>query len=148
MSAQTVLEELTRDELTREHVSRRVDDWAQRIETLYRNVESWLPNGWAAEHGGSVVMSEELMRKMHVQPRQLPTLELVHDGKICASFRPYGLWIIGTNGRIDIVKGQKRYFLLDHADTFEVADWYVAPATARRDTMPFDVSWLQALLAT
>ena len=146
MPVQTVLEELTKDELTREHVSRRVDDWAQRIETLHKNVESWLPDGWLARPGGSVMMSEELMRKMHLQPRQLPTLELVCDGEIRVSFRPYGLWIIGTNGRIDLVKGQQRFFLLDHAGTFEAADWHVAPATARRDSKAFDASWLQALL--
>ena len=93
-------------------------------------------------------MSEELMRKMDVPPQQLPTLELVRDGGVCVSFRPYGLWIIGTNGRIDLVKGQERYFLLDHAGTFESADWHVAPATARRDSKPFNDTWLQALLAT
>ena len=146
MPALTVLEELTRDELTKEHVERRVEDWAKRIETLYEHVQSWLPDGWSAKPGSSVTMSEELMRKMNVQ-RQLPTLELVREGRVCVNFRPYGLWIIGTNGRIDIVKGQERYFLLDRAGTFEAADWHVAPATARRDSKPFNDTWLKALLA-
>lgn len=45
MPAQTVLEELTRDELTNEHVQRRVDDWAERIEKLYKQVESCCRTG-------------------------------------------------------------------------------------------------------
>lgn len=147
MPAQTVLEELTRDELTREHVQQRIDEWAERIASLYRDVETWLPGGWTARRGAPVEMHEELMRKMAVQPRQLPTLELVHDGAVRVKLRPYGLWIIGTNGRIDLVKGQQRYFLLDHARTFEPADWHVASATARRDSRPFDGAWLTALLA-
>ena len=147
MPAQTVLEELTRDELTADHVRQRADDWVKRIEALYSNVGRWLPGGWTAQRGGLVSMHEELMRKMDVPQRDLPTLELIHDATVCAKFRPYGLWIIGTNGRIDLVKGQARYFLLDHAETFEPADWHVALSTSRRDSKPFNDAWLRALLA-
>jgi hypothetical protein len=147
MSAQTVLEELTRDELTREHVQQRVDDWSQRIEDLYSRVERQLPSGWAAKRGATVNMREDLMKRLGVPQRDLPTLELLQDGIVRVRFRPYGLWIIGTNGRIDLVKGQERFFLLDHARTFEAADWHVAPATSRSDSKPFNASWLQGLLA-
>ena len=86
------------------------------------------------------------MRKMRVPPQDLPTLELIHDEAVSAKLRPYGLWIIGTNGRIDLVKGQERYLLLDHAGTFEPADWRAAPSIARRDSKPFNDAWLKALL--
>ena len=147
MAAQSVLEELTKDELTRDHVQRRVDDWANRIDALYDDVESWLPDVWTAKRGTSTTMYEELMRKVGVPPRRLPTLELLRDGDARVRLRPYGLWIIGTNGRIDLIKGQERYLVLDHAGTFDAADWYVAPATARRDSKPFTNIWLQTLLA-
>ena len=147
MPAQTVLEELTRDELTRDHVDHRVDDWSKRIENLYRRVERQLPAGWTAQRGLPVTMHEVLMQRLGVPQRKLPTLELLRDGAVCIRFRPYGLWIIGTNGRIDLVKGQDRYFLLDHAGAFETADWHVAHAASRRNSKPFDDAWLQALLA-
>lgn len=146
MPAQTVLEVLTRDGLTREHVQRRVDDWSKRIEDFYSQIERQLPAGWTAKRGPTVTMHEELMKRLGVSRRSLPTLELLRDGAISVRIRPYGLWIIGTNGRIDLVKGQERYFLLDHAGTFEAADWHVAPATSRRDSKPFNDTWLQALL--
>jgi hypothetical protein len=147
MSAQTVLDELTRDELTREHVQRRVEDWSKRIEDLYSQVERQLPAGWTAKRGPTVTMREELMKRFEVPPRELPTLELLHAGAVCVKFHPYGLWIIGTNGRIDLVKRQERYFLVDRAGAFEAADWHVAPAASRRDSKAFNKNRLQALLA-
>ena len=147
MPAQTVLEELTRDELSAEHVGQRVEDWVDRIETLYANVESWLPVGWTARRGAPVQMHEQLMQKMGLATRDLATLELIYDGTVSAKFRPYGLWIIGTNGRLDLTKGQERYLVLDHAGTFEAADWHVAPATARRESKPFNETKLRSRLA-
>ena len=146
MLAQTVLEELTQDELTRGHVERRVTDWFNRIEDLYRQVERDLPAGWTAKPGLQVTMHEALMKKFDVPQRDLPTLELQRDAAVRVKFRPDGLWIIGANGRIDLVKGQEHYFLLDHARTFEAADWHVAPATSRRDSKPFNATWLRTLL--
>lgn len=143
MSTQSVLEELARNELTADHVERRVDDWASRIKALYSAVEGWLPEGWSARHGSPVPMHEELMRKTGVPPRDLPTLELIHDGAVSATLRPYGLWIVGTNGRIDLIKQHERYLVLDHAGTFETPDWRVAPSTARRDSKPFNAAWLR-----
>jgi hypothetical protein len=146
MPAQTVLEELAREELTRDHVQKRVDDWAKRIESLYGEVDSWLPIGWTANRGAPVTMDEELMAKVGVPPLQLPTLELVHDGEVKVRLRPYGLWIIGTNGRLDLIKGQDRYLILDHARAFEAAEWHVAASSARRKSRLLDDAWFRALL--
>ena len=146
MQAQSVLEELSQDELGADHVQRRVDDWVSRIEALYSAVESWLSVGWDARRAAPVPMHEELMREMGLPTRDLPTLELIHNGVVRGKFRPYGLWIIGTNGRIDLIKGQERYLLLDHAGIFEPADWHVALSTARRASKPFDEAWLESLL--
>jgi hypothetical protein len=147
MPAQTVLEELTTDELTSDHVRKRVDDWSSRIDNLYKALEEWLPNGWTARRGASVSMNEELMQTNRVSARDLPTLELLHDGTVKVKIRPYGLWIIGANGRIDLVKGHDRYFILDHAKTFEAPNWHIAAATERQNSKPFDRGRLEALLA-
>ena len=93
-------------------------------------------------------MHEELMKRLEVPRRELPTLELLRDGTVSARFRPYGLWIIGVNGRVDLVKGQELFFIHDHAKTFEAPNWHVAPATARRESKPFDDVQLKALLST
>ncbi|NJL50863.1 MAG: hypothetical protein HC909_04250 [Blastochloris sp.] len=147
MLAQTVLEELTQDELTREHVQQRVDDWVQRINKLYEDVESWLPFGWTARRAGLIIMQEDLMKKASVESCKLPTLELVEDGSANVQLRPYGLWIIGANGRIDLIKGRDLYFILDHSKIFEPPSWHIADATARKDSKPFDAERLRAILA-
>jgi hypothetical protein len=149
MTAESVVEELARDELTHDHVQRRVDDWAKRIEQLYDAVENWLPAGWNARRGAArVTMHEPLMDRLGIAPRHLPTLELIRDGEVSVTFRPDGLWIIGTNGRIDLIKGKVRYVVLDRAGTFEPPEWQAAPASPRRDSKKFDRAWLQTLLAT
>jgi hypothetical protein len=147
MPAQTVLEELTTDELTSDHVRKRVEDWLSRIDNLYKSLEEWLPNGWSTRRGASVSMHEELMRNNGVPARDLPTLELLHNGIVGVKIRPYGLWIIGANGRIDLIKGHDRYLILDHAKTFEAPSWHIAAATERQNPKPFDRGRLEALLA-
>lgn len=147
VAAQTVLEELTGDELTREHVQERVDDWANRIEALYRDLERWLPAGWTARRGPPVVMREPLMQKTGVPERELPTLELAHDGTIEVYIRPYGLWIIGANGRLDLIKkGQELFLLVDHALTFEAPRWSIAALKARSLSESCDEKRFRALL--
>lgn len=63
MPAQTVLEELTRDELTREHVQQRVDDWSKRIEDLISQVGrapvASRMDGEARAHGYQVPRTHE-----------------------------------------------------------------------------------------
>lgn len=147
MSAQTVLEELTTNELTSDHVRKRVDDWSSRIDNLYKTLEEWLPNGWTARRGAAVSMNEELMQYNGVPARDLPTLELLHDGTVGVKIRPYGLWIIGANGRIDLVKGHDIYLILDHAKTFEPPNWHIAAATERQNSKPFDKGQLETLLS-
>ena len=149
MSAQTVLQELTGDQLTHDHVRQRVDDWCQRLEALYDDIGQWLPPGWTAKRGPAVTMNEELMQSTGEPARELPTLELHRDGSAEWTLRPQGLWIIGVNGRIDLVrvKDLKIYLVLDLAKTFEPPDWHIEALTARGNAKRFDRGQLKALLA-
>ncbi len=94
-----------------------------------------------------VTMNEELMQHMSVPAREQATLELRHDGTSEVKIRPYGLWIIGANGRIDLVKGPDIYLILGHAKSFESPNWHIAPATERQNSKPFDRGQLEALLS-
>ena len=57
----TVLEEITTQKIDREHVARRVEDWVNRINALYDQIEAWLPTGWTADRAGKISMQEPLM---------------------------------------------------------------------------------------
>lgn len=142
-----VLQEVTDEHLTREHVIRRVEDWSLRVEALYELVTGWLPPGWTARRGRIVRMEEELMREFGVPARDVPILELWRNGTCEAILEPRGLWIIGANGRVDLVRGEAHYIITDVAENFDPPKWRIAPFSSRRELEPLDAAHVQALLS-
>jgi hypothetical protein len=142
-----VLEEVTELELTSDHVERRVDDWARRIDALYTLIESWLPPGWTAERSRTRRMHEPLMQRFNLPARELPILDLVHDGHRVASIEPRGLWIIGTNGRLNLTREDQLYFITDEAEIFAQPSWRISPISDRRQLKRLDRDELLSLLS-
>jgi hypothetical protein len=131
-----VLEGVAGSGLTREQVDRRVSDWASRIDALYKQIESWLPDAWRAERRGTVHMHEELMQKFHVPPRDLPILNLMsHNGR-AGRIEPRGLWVIGANGRLDFFFGKNHYLIVDTAERFAQPRWHIAQLSDRTHLQP------------
>ena len=141
-----VLEETTSREIDRNHIERRVDDWVERICALYRQIGDWLPSGWAASRSGTVRMQEELMQKFNVPARDLPVLELLHEGGASARIEPRGLWIVGANGRLDLFSGARHYVIIDSAENFEPPDWRMAPLSNRQGLQPLNRETLISVL--
>jgi hypothetical protein len=141
-----VLEETTTREIDKAHVVKRVEDWADRVDVLYRRIEDWLPSGWTARRVGTVRMHEELMQRFGVPARDLPVLELSHNGKPSARIEPRGLWIIGANGRLDFFRGSDHYVINDSAENFEQPDWQIAPLSDRRNSQALSREALIAVL--
>jgi len=145
-SMKTVLEEVTSDAIDAEHVRRRVDDWEARLNGLYAMIGDWLPNGWESRQGASVLMHEKMMQEFGVEATRLPTLEL-HEGDAPAvRLIPRALWIIGTNGRVDLKGDIGRYIIIDTADNFEKPHWEVSRADRRSDREPVTRGWLPRIL--
>ena len=46
---------------------------------------------------------DDLMDKFHVPVRALPLLGLEYDGVVKGRLEPRGLWIVGANGRVDLI---------------------------------------------
>ena len=130
-----VAEELLDVERTidRSFVERRLDDGRERLDRLYADLETWLPNGWSMCDGGTVPIYEDLMMRFDVPRRTLPSKDLVQQGMVAGHVEPRGLWIIGANGRVDIRLRDQHYLVVDRAESFEPPDWQVASITARRD---------------
>ena len=144
-----VLEELTDFEpkIDKEYVERRVRDWESRVRSLYDDIHSWLPADWRETKVGAVFMNEEMMRKFGVAGRELPSLLLRHSGGEEAEIEPRGLWIIGANGRLDLVRSSDHYIIVDQSDIFEDPAWTVASLADRLNRRPFDGDALRGLLA-
>lgn len=132
----TVLEEVTETEITRHHVEQRVDDWCDRIDALYRQIDNWLPNGYSSLRRRTVPMYEEMMKSFGVPPRNLPVLEISRAQSIVARIEPRGLWIIGVNGRLDVFVGSAQYIIVDLAENFTAAAWVISSFSNRKSRQP------------
>ncbi|MFI4988356.1 MAG: hypothetical protein ACHQF3_13025, partial [Alphaproteobacteria bacterium] len=95
------LDDVTSDGLSPDYIARRVTDWAQRIDQLYAKLRSWLPPDCVAAQSRTVTMHEELMKKAKIAPKELPVLDVSRNGNVVLSIEPRGLWVVGTNGRLD-----------------------------------------------
>ena len=142
----TVLEDVTSETIDATHIRRRVDDWEERLGSLFAAVDGWLPDGWEARPGDPVVMDEELMRRFGVAAKRMPTLELQDRAGHLAKLVPRGLWIIGSNGRVDLKRDGRHYLIVDMAENFDAPDWQAAPAERRCDREAVTEDWLRRIL--
>ena len=88
-----------------------------------------------------------MMRVAGVAPREVPVLELGSDDGRRAILEPRGLWIIGTNGRIDLLVGSRHFLLFDRAKNFAVPDWRIDDFHARKGLEKLDKTRLTTALA-
>jgi hypothetical protein len=123
----------------RAHVLERVADWENRINALYDKVTQWAEDaGFRTERTRKVLMSEDLMQKFAVPDRELPVLDILRENQTAASFVPLGLWIIGANGRINIVTHAGTYILVDRARELGKPEWILINPDDRRQFSPFN----------
>ena len=76
------------------------------------------------------------MRRTGVPARQVPTLALAHRGGRVARLEPRALWIVGTNGRVDLYAPGGHYLLIDEAESFDPPRWTISPLRDRSDRRP------------
>ena len=101
-------------EINKEYIESRVSDWRNRITNIFSLVKNYCSNYPQIElvENKTTRMYEELMQKYDVSPADLPVLELRKNKELLASFKPMGLWVIGANGRIDILTKSGAYISL------------------------------------
>lgn len=135
-----VVEELAlpEQEITRDHIHRRIDDWRKRLAGLYADTAAWLSPELSAEQSGDVSMDEPLMRRVGLQPVSLPVQEFRRGSETIGRLVPQGLWIIGANGRVDLFLESAHWIIVDRGENFAAPRWQIASALARRDTKLLD----------
>ena len=130
----------------RSYVERRLEDWLQRLDRLYADIESWLPDGWAMADDGTVQIYEDLMQRFDVPAQTLSVKVLLRRRVPTGRVEPRGLWIIGANGRVDLILPDAHYLIIDRVDSFEPSNWQVASLLRRREQRPFDRDFLSDVL--
>lgn len=85
--------------VTREHIQAEIDWYNQQVVSVKNKLEQWLK-----EQGHKVTASEnEITKNEELSgPYKTKQFNFVIDNDIKISLIPYGIWLIGAKGRIDI----------------------------------------------
>jgi hypothetical protein len=139
---------MTGPPVTKREIQLRVADWLKRINALYADVRTTLSDraGIECKTPTSVVMDEELMRQFHVPSIRVPVLDVIKLGATVATFKPVGLWVIGANGRIDILSERGAYIVVDAAKFGSPANWKVYLPTNRRQAKALGHQFIVSLV--
>jgi len=63
------------------------------------------------------------MSEFNVRATNIETADIYKDNKIVLALKPKGLWMVGANGRIDLLSTKGNYMLVDFAEQFEPPYW-------------------------
>src|SRR5260221_2211261 len=120
-------ETMTLEIMEREHVLKRVQDWKKRVRDLYKEMGVWIKEkqGLDIVIGRPIRMYEEMMQEFEIPEDQIDTADILEKKRIILTFKPKGLWIIGANGRVDIISKRGNYILVDTGHQFQPANWYI-----------------------
>ncbi len=137
-------------EIDKTYIESRVRDWLDRIDNIYNSVRRALENIEDIEcvTTRQVVMHEELMQTYSVPSKNVPILDIKRSGSLLASFKPIGLWVVGANGRIDILTKDGAFILVDVAEEGSPSAWKVYTPNNRKDGKPFDSLFINELVSS
>ncbi len=101
-------------------VEERVRDWLDRLQRLNETVRTWVDDlgdqNLSVADAGAVLMNEELMQRYGIPPVDMNAFSVFYGTTKLATFRPKGLWIVGANGRVDIVTPNEAPILVDESE--------------------------------
>lgn len=131
----------------RTQVLDRVDDWERRLTAFFAQISEWIADHptLSVDQTRTVTMSEELMRNYGVDDRELPILDVLDRGEAAASFVPRALWIIGADGRVDLITRSGTEILVYDRNAASPG-WRVADRNRRTQLTAFDKAKFFALL--
>jgi hypothetical protein len=130
-------ESLTVSIIESSHVQNRVDDWKNRIDNLYENITNWTsqkPN-YSCKLGPQTAMFEDLMKTFEIPQQRVNTLDVLLNNKIILAFKPKGLWVIGANGRIDIISAKGSLTIVDVSEQFQEPQWQIYTADRKNKSV-------------
>lgn len=120
-------------------IEERVADWKLRINNLYTLIQEWLVDtDYKLKTGPKQTMYEPLMEEFGVLPTEVNTADIYKGKKKVLAVIPKGLWIIGANGRIDLLSGKGASILVDFAKPLQQPEWKIYVSTDRRHGINFN----------
>lgn len=142
------LEEAMEPTLKAIEVEQHSNNWIKKVEQLYSFVKDVLKNEKKINFktDDSMVMYEELMDKYGISPKSIPILDLYIGKQLHATFKPIGLWVLGANGRIDILTRKGAHTLVDLSEDEENPQWKIFSPQNRKKAKSFDAQFINELV--
>lgn len=150
------IEELV-EPVRRDHVMERLCDWRDRVHRLYDHVQDGLGTDYVYDRSGKHRTMEAMVQRAGIEEADVPAVDILRierpQGTLRATLQPRYLWIVGANGRLDLLiarpSGGRRLFMIYDlaAPMSGVSDWRLVSLADRLHEPPFRVDRLQELLA-
>jgi hypothetical protein len=140
-------------------VLQRLQDWQTRVHQLYDDIQRTLGSGFKYDRTGKHYNAEALVQRAHLAQGQVPPVDILRvehpNGTLRATVIPRDLWVIGANGRLDLVvfgPGQKRsqFDLIDTSQPLsgpQNATWHVVDPSGLLDQKPLTDELLSMLIS-
>ncbi len=135
------------DGVDRDYIERRICDWKHRVAALYDLIFVWLrdQSEYSVKRDDTVKMYEMIMHEYQIAPTTVEVLDIYRHGKLVMSFKPAGLWVLGINGRINVLCKDGGYLLIDKSEKFQESKWFLMFLSQAKDK-PFDKELFLTLL--
>lgn len=126
-----------------DRIEHRVEDWIERLCTLRSQMADWLQvpefEDMKIVERPPARMSEDLMQRFGVPPRDMPVFEIQASGRRVMRFQPKGLWIIGANGRVDLITRAAAPILVDQSEPLSrPSNWQLFDPGDRKRSVPLN----------
>jgi len=134
--------------IDRDYVVLRISDWKGRLGHLFSDINTWskdIKEDIEIKEYALPQTREDLMLKFDIEPSTIHSLVL-SDDKHRTSFIPLGLWVIGSNGRVNISTKTNQYILVDLDDGEESPKWTLVNPAKRKEQVPFDKESLNKII--
>lgn len=107
------------------YINRRVSDWQNRVSELIQTLKEWTKDNPIINILASrkQKMHEGMMKTFEVPMREIESADIQKNGKTVIVLKSFGLWVMGANGRVDLLTATGNFVLVDQSDAFEKPRW-------------------------
>ncbi len=138
----------------REATLRRLHDWRQRVHALYDEVQAHLDASYICDRSGKQRSMEGQVQRAGLSEDDVPAIDILRierNGQVAAQFVARMLWMIGANGRVDLLvisHGVTRLFMLFDRSSplINQSDWRLVRPTDMMARPPFHPELFHELL--
>jgi hypothetical protein len=130
------------------YVERRVKDWQKRVSGLYKQMQHWLQGSEYSLKISPIKFKlyEKHMYDVGLKPVKMDILIIYKGPDFVGSVEPFGLWINGSNGALELYAQAKIYKILDLSHNFSKPDWKVVESRGWDEHRAFNKTRLLSIL--